>query len=117
MTSIILLDKLLQEVTTQEIQIATCIIRQSLYCLIHFSKSLPWGLCIFVLVQNYGCWRHLSEDSELVYIVSVLPMTKTVGKKIEKLIGKFIWSFSVKIFIASFHQCVEGASEKGVVWD
>ena len=33
-----LLDSLLQEVTVTEIQIATCLIRPSLHCLIHFSK-------------------------------------------------------------------------------
>ena len=41
----------------------------SVVCLpnpLHFSKSLPWVLCIYALVQNYRCRRHLSEDSELV---------------------------------------------------
>ena len=39
-TKFILLDSLLEEVTAQEIQIATCLIRISLYCLIHFFKRL-----------------------------------------------------------------------------
>ena len=38
MTKLTLLDSLLQEVTVTEIQIATCLIRPSLHCLIHFSK-------------------------------------------------------------------------------
>ena len=33
-----------------EIKITTCLIRPSLYCLIHFSKSLPRGLCMYLLV-------------------------------------------------------------------
>ena len=37
-TKLTLLDSLLQEVTVTEIQIATCLIRPSLHCLIHFSK-------------------------------------------------------------------------------
>ena len=49
-TKLLLLDSLLQEVTIEEIQIATCLIWQSLFCLIHFSKSLPWGLCRYVSV-------------------------------------------------------------------
>ena len=38
MTKLVLLDSLLQEVRVTEIQLATCLIRLSLYCLIHFSK-------------------------------------------------------------------------------
>ena len=37
-TKLTLLDSLLQEVTVTEIQIATCLIRPSLHCLIHFYK-------------------------------------------------------------------------------
>ena len=57
-TKLILLESLLQEVMTRETQLATCLIRPSLYCLIHFSKSLPWG-CVgmgagdaFLRIQN-----------------------------------------------------------------
>ena len=38
-TKLTLLDSLLQEVTVTEIQIATCLIQPSFYCLIHFSKG------------------------------------------------------------------------------
>ena len=38
MTKLTLLDSLFQEVTVTEIQIANCLIRPSLHCLIHFSK-------------------------------------------------------------------------------
>ena len=41
-TKLILLDSLLQEVTETESQIAFCLIRPSLHCLIHFSKRLMW---------------------------------------------------------------------------
>ena len=34
--------------------------------------------------------------SRVYYVASVLPMTKTMGNKFEKLIGKFIWSYSGK---------------------
>ena len=76
-TKLILLDSLLQEVTEGEIRITTCLIRPSLYCLIHLSKRLSFkkrglqeftaGLCMNVLVQ-YGGRICLSEDSELVGI-------------------------------------------------
>ena len=39
--------------------------------------------------------------SRVFYVGSVLPMSKTVGKKFEKLIGKFIWSFSGKLLRVS----------------
>ena len=45
---------------------ATCLIWPSIYLLIHFSKSLPKRLSIYVLVWHYGCHRRLSQDSELV---------------------------------------------------
>ena len=48
MTKFELLDSLLQEVIAWEIQIATCLIQPHLYCLIHFSKMLPWKLSIYL---------------------------------------------------------------------
>ena len=41
-TKLTLLDSLLQEVTTGEIQVATSLIWPSLYFLIHFSRRLGW---------------------------------------------------------------------------
>ena len=38
----------------------------SSYCLIYLSKRLPWDLCPYVLVLNYRCRRHLSEDLGIV---------------------------------------------------
>ena len=55
--------------TTGEIQIASCLLRPSLYCLIKFSKRFLWGIFIMrVLNSSYGGRRHLSEDSELVFL-------------------------------------------------
>ena len=50
MAKFILLDSLLQEVTTGEIQIATSLRGPSLYFLIFFSKRLQWGLFMYVVL-------------------------------------------------------------------
>ena len=68
-TKLILLDSLLQEVTTGETQIATCLIGQILYFFINFSERLPWELFMYVLLLNCGCRRCLSEYSELVFSI------------------------------------------------
>ena len=51
-TKLILLDSILQKVTTGEIQIANCLIGPSLYFLIHFTKRLPCGLFMYVLIYH-----------------------------------------------------------------
>ena len=41
--------------------------------------------------------------SRVFYLASILPISKTLGKKFEKLTGKFIWSFSGKILKLSLN--------------
>ena len=50
MSKLILLDSLLQEVTTAELPMANSLMRPSLYCLIHFYKRLPQTYCKWPLV-------------------------------------------------------------------
>ena len=42
--------------------------------------------------------------SRVYYVASVLPMTKTMGAKFEKLIGKFIWSHSGKLLRVAMNE-------------
>ena len=42
--------------------------------------------------------------SRVYYVASVLPLSKTIGKKFEKLMGKFIWSLSGKILRVSINE-------------
>ena len=42
--------------------------------------------------------------SRVYYVASVLPMTKTMGNKFEKLIGKFIWNFSGKLLRVALNE-------------
>ena len=50
MTKLILIDSIFQEFKVEELQMATCLMRPSIYCLIQFSKRLLQGLWIYVLV-------------------------------------------------------------------
>ena len=35
--------------------------------------------------------------SRVIYVASVLPLSKTMARKFEKVIGKFLWNFSGKV--------------------
>ena len=39
--------------------------------------------------------------SRVFYVASILPMSRTIGSKFERLIGKFVWSFSGKVLRVS----------------
>ena len=50
--------------------------------------------------------------SRIIYVASILPLSKTMSKKFEKVIGKFLWNFSGKILRVSISE-LKLAREKG----
>ena len=42
--------------------------------------------------------------SRVYYVASILPMTKSVGNRFEKLIGKFIWTYSGKLLRVALNE-------------
>ena len=52
--------------------------------------------------------------SRVFYLASVLPLSKTLGKKFEKLMGKFIWKYSGKILRISLNELKLPANRGGL---
>ena len=80
-----------------------------------FEKAIfSWSSRILdLLIQRVEVVR-IFALSRVFYLASILPMSKTMGAKFEKLTGKFIWNNSGKVLRVSLHDLKLTANRGGL---